>query len=247
LHTQCQRFRSNYGLKPSMKDRLDYQQQILLSPFFDGLPEDAIKQAIAKVVVREHPPDRVIVLEKDWGNSVYFVLSGWVKIRIYDPDGKEVTLNILGKGEMFGEMSALDRTQRSTDVITLTQATIASLPAPDFVHLVETEHKACIYLARLMAKRLRQVNRRLLLRGAGATSRVADILLFLAEGQGIKGSNGIEIPNLPQRELASLSGLARETVTNALGRLERKKLILRDTERDILCILDVEGLEKIMD
>ncbi len=229
-----------------MQDRPDYRQQILAFPFFDGLPGGAIEQAISKVVTREHPLHQGILLENDWGSSVYFVLSGWVKIRTYNLDGKEVTLNILGKGEMFGEMAPLDQVPRSTDVITLTPAIIASLPAADFVHLVETEPKAGIHLARLMAKRLRQVNRRLRLRESDSTSRVADVLLFLAEGQGTRGSTGIEIPNLPHRELSSLSGLARETVTRVLGKLEKKNLILRDTERDILCILNVKGLEAIL-
>jgi CRP-like cAMP-binding protein len=174
------------------------------------------------------------------------VLSGWVKIRTYNLDGREVTLNILGAGEMFGEMAPLDQVPRSTDVITLTPSTIGSLPASDFVHLVETEPKAGIHLARLMAKRLRQVNRRLRLRESDSTSRVADVLLFLAEGQGTQGVSGIEIPNLPHRELSSLSGLARETVTRVLGKLERKSLIKRDPEREILCILNLKGLEAVM-
>jgi CRP-like cAMP-binding protein len=229
-----------------MQDQSDSRQAIAASPFFDGLPKEAIELAIAKVVTREHPVHQVILLENDWGSSVYFVLKGWVKIRTYNLDGREVTLNILGQGEMFGEMAPLDQVPRSTDVITLTPTTIASLPAADFVHLVETEPKAGIHLARLMAKRLRQVNRRLRLRESDSTSRVADVLIFLAEGQGTKGASGIEIPNLPHRELSSLSGLARETVTRVLGKLEKKNLIKRDPERDILCIPNLKGLEAVM-
>ncbi len=224
----------------------DIQQKILSSPFFMGLPEEAIIKATAHIVTRSHPSDQVILLENDWGNSVYFILSGWVKIRTYNLDGKEVTLNILGFGEMFGEMAPLDQVPRSTDVITLTPATIGSLPAADFVQLIETEPTAGIHLARLMARRLRQVNRRLRLREADSTSRVADVLLFLAEGQGTKVSVGLEIPNLAHRELSSLSGLARETVTRVLGKLERKNLIQRHAERDVLCILDPAGLEALM-
>jgi CRP/FNR family transcriptional regulator, cyclic AMP receptor protein len=229
-----------------MQDRDEYQQIIATSPFFVGLPKDAIAKSIANIVTREHPAQRSILLENDWGNSVYIVLKGWVKIRTYNLDGREVTLNILGHGEMFGEMAALDRSARSTDVITLTPATIASLPAADFIHLVETTPKAGVSLARLMAKRLRQVNRSLRLRESNSTSRVADVLIFLAEGQGKKGANGIEIPNLPHRELSSMSGLARETVNRSMRKLERKNLIARDRQRGILYILDIKGLEAIM-
>ncbi len=214
------------------------------TPFFGGLPEETIEKAIAHVVTRSHPANQVILLENDWGGSVYFILSGWAKIRTYNLDGKEVTLNILGKGELFGEMAALDEVPRSTDVITLTPTVIGSMPAQDFVKLLKTEPLAGVRLSQLMAKRLRQVNRRLRLRESDSMSRVADTLLFLAEGQGKTRELGTEIPNLPHRELSSLSGLARETVTRVLTKLEKKGLIMR--EQDILRILDLSALNALV-
>lgn len=213
-------------------------------PFFEGLDESVIRAAIAQVVTREHPAGRVILLENDWGSSVYFILSGWVKIRTYNIDGKEVTLNIVGRGELFGEMAPLDEVPRSTDVITLTPTVVANMPAHDFVRLMQTEPQAGIRLAKLMARRLRQVNRRLRLRESDSTSRVADILLFLAEGQGEEGEDGISIPNLPHRELSSLSGMARETVTRVLGKLEKKGIIRRT--HDTLCIVNADALEDML-
>ncbi|MFM7880351.1 MAG: Crp/Fnr family transcriptional regulator, partial [Microcystis panniformis] len=167
-----------------------------------------------------------------------------VKIRTYNMEGKEVTLNIVGKGEIVGEMAALEESPRSTDAITLTAATISSIPAQDFVNLLKSEPLAGIRLSQLMAKRLRQVNQRLRLREADSLSRVADTLLFLAEGQGQKNSQGTIIPNLPHRELSGISGLARETVTRSLTKLEKKGLIQR--EQESLCIPDLAALEKVI-
>ncbi len=214
------------------------------APFFQGLPGDAVERATSHVVTRKHPVNQVILLENDWGNSVYFIMEGWVKIRTYNLDGKEVTLNILGKGELFGEMAPLDEVPRSTDVITLAPTIISNLPSQDFVQLIHTEPLAGIRLAQLMARRLRQVNRRLRLRESDSTSRVVDILLFLADGQGRPGERGIDIPNLPHRELSSLSGLARETVTRVLSKLEKKGFITRD--RDKLSILNIDALERML-
>lgn len=192
-----------------------------------GLPPETIDKVTSHVVTRTHPANRAILLENDWGGSVYFILDGWVKIRTYNMDGKEVTLNILGKGEIVGEMAALEESTRSTDAITLTTATISSIPAQDFVNLLKSEPLAGIRLSQLMAKRLRQVNQRLRLREADSLSRVADTLLFLAESQGEKSGQGAIIPNLPHRELSGISGLARETVTRSLTKLEKKGLIQR--------------------
>lgn len=214
------------------------------TPFFGGLPEAVVQQATAQVVTRRHPANQVILLENDWGSSVYFILDGWVKIRTYNLDGKEVTLNILGKGELFGEMAPLEEVPRSTDVITLVPTVIGNLPAQDFVNLIHSEPLAGIRLAQLMARRLRQVNRRLRLRESDSTSRVTDIILFLADGQGTPKDAGVEIPNLPHRELSSLSGLARETVTRVLNKLEKKGLVKRN--RDVMCIPDLEALEKLL-
>ncbi len=213
-------------------------------PFFDGLPLETARAALAHVVTREHPAHRVVLLENDWGSSVYFILSGWVKIRTYNIDGKEVTLNIVGKGEVFGEMAPLDEVPRSTDVLTLTPTVVANMPANDFVHFLNTEPQGGIRLAKLMARRLRQVNRRLRLRESDSTSRIADILLFLAEGQGTQKGTSIEIPNLPHRELSSLSGMARETVTRVLGKLEKKGLIKRTPES--FQIVNIDALEDLL-
>ncbi|MEM8831727.1 MAG: Crp/Fnr family transcriptional regulator [Cyanobacteria bacterium P01_G01_bin.19] len=224
-----------------LESNIDRQELIELVPFMSGLPEESIQKIAAHFVTISHPPNQVLLLENDWGGSVYFILEGWVKIRTYNLDGKEVTLNIIGRGEIFGEMAAMDKMPRSTDAITLTKTTIGRIPAEDFVSLINTEPMAGVQLVQLMAKRLRQVNRRLQLREASSVSRVADAILFLIEGQGKEGEQGTEIPNLPHREISSLSGLARETVTRVLTKLEKKGLIQRSA--DSMHIPDVPALE----
>ena len=224
-----------------LESNINYQELMQLVPFMSDLPEDSIHKIAAHFVTITHPQNQVLLLENDWGGSVYFILEGWVKIRTYNLDGKEVTLNILGRGEIFGEMAAMDKMPRSTDAITLTKTLIGRIPAEDFVNLINTEPLAGVHLVQLMAKRLRQVNRRLQLREASSISRVADAILFLVEGQGTEDEQGTEIPNLPHREISSLSGLARETVTRVLTKLEKKGLIQRNA--DSMRIPDLPALE----
>jgi CRP/FNR family transcriptional regulator, cyclic AMP receptor protein len=210
-------------------------------PFLSELPAAALAPALAHAAIRNHPANQTILLENDWGSSVYFVLSGWLKIRTYNADGREITLNIVGRGEIVGEMAAIEQAPRSTDVLSLTPATIVNIPAEDFVRLLTTEPLAGMRLAQLMARRLRQVNRRLRLRESNSSSRVADTLLFLVEGQGKTVAKGVEIPNLPHRELSSMSGLARETVTRVLAKMEAAGLV--DRSNDMMLIPDVAALE----
>ena len=53
----------------------------------------------------------------DPGNSLYAVISGTVKMSISSPDGRNAILNIVGPGEIFGEIALLDGQARSTDAI----------------------------------------------------------------------------------------------------------------------------------
>ena len=222
----------------------EIQRLIQEIPFFQGFELELLQQNIRHVSTRQHPANQVILLEHDWGGSVYFILDGWVKIRTHNLDGKEITLNIIGKGEIIGEMAAIEEAPRSTDAITLTPAEVCSIPAAEFYSLLQTYPLACIRLAQLIAKRLRQLNRRLRLLEAESLTRVADTLLFLAEGQGHNTDKGVVIPNLPHRELSSISGLARETVTRSLTKLEKRGLIERNL--DILSIPNLEALEEMV-
>ncbi|MCS7225900.1 MAG: Crp/Fnr family transcriptional regulator [Gloeomargarita sp. SKYB31] len=199
------------------------------SPLFEGWEPAALERIAQRLSLAHHEADKLLIMEEEGGGAVYFIIEGWVKIRTHNRDGREITLNILGPGEIFGEMAALAASTRSCDVLSVTPVLLGSLPGRDFMHIVQTEPLMGLRLSQLMARRLRQLNRRLRVRESDSVARVADVLLFLAEGQGRTSAHGIEIPNLPHRELGSLSGLTRETVTRVLRKLEQEGVIERIT------------------
>ena len=202
------------------------------SPLFEGWADQALERLSQRLYLARHEPDKLLIMEEDGGGTVYFIIEGWVKIRTHNREGREITLNILGPGEIFGEMAALAASVRSCDVLSVTPVLVGSLSARDFMHMVQTEPLMGLRLSQLMARRLRQLNRRLRVRESDSVARVVDVLLFLAEGQGRTSAQGIEIPNLPHRELGSLSGLTRETVTRVLRKLEQDGVIERLTGKN---------------
>ena len=50
----------------------------------------------------------MIILEEEFGDIVFIIVSGTVKITRVNDEGKEVILSLLGPGEIFGEMAILD-------------------------------------------------------------------------------------------------------------------------------------------
>ncbi len=134
---------------------------------------------------------------------------------------------------------------RNSDVISLTAVTIANIPAADFLRLLESEPLAGMRLSQLMARRLRQVNHRLIMRESNAISRVADTLLFLVEKQSKITGIRAEIVNLPHQDLADFCGLTRQTVTRIVNQIEAIGTIVRN--RDSILIPDLQWLKKLLD
>ncbi|MCS6782310.1 MAG: Crp/Fnr family transcriptional regulator [Gloeomargarita sp. SKYBB_i_bin120] len=213
---------------------------------FHGLPPAILQRASQRLVVRQHGAGATLVLEQDWGDSVYLLIQGWVKVQTRSRDGRDIILNILGPGNLFGEMASLESSPRASDVVTLTPVTVGSLPAADFWDLINTEPQVGFRLAQLLVKRIQQLNRRLQVRESDSRARLADVLLFLAEGQGQVQSGGVLIPNLAHRELGGLCGLSRETVTRVLKQFEQEGLLVR-SDPEHFYLPDRRGLEAVVE
>ena len=52
---------------------VDLKALLRSTPFFADLPDSVVEQAVAHVVTREHPANRVILLENDWGLSLIHI------------------------------------------------------------------------------------------------------------------------------------------------------------------------------
>lgn len=187
-----------------------------------------------------HEPDQVIVMEKDWGESLFLLRSGLAKVRTYTSEGEEVVMSLLGQGDVFGEMAALDGDVRSADVVALTSLQLIKLRVAPFVSLLETQTSFALALARLEASRLRDLNRRFALQTADATTRLLDALAYLACKSSAAADPQALIPPLGQRELALVAGLARETASRTLSKLRTRGTVA--DEDGGLRLLDLQPL-----
>lgn len=220
-------------LKRFSRQGITSEELLAAFPLLDGISQKSIERIISQLVLLTYTKKQVILLEQDYGSCVYFLFSGWIKIRTYDFTGKEIALNILGKGEIIGEMSIFDGSSRSTDAVSISQVEVGRLSAADFQFLMDHEPSFCQFLLKLMAARLKLANRRLQLVNADTISKVVDILLFLAQGYKINSRTTTAIiPNVAHQDIASLTGLTRETVCRTLTKLYKKGWIEKN-EGDI--------------
>ncbi|MAR51645.1 MAG: GntR family transcriptional regulator [Propionibacteriaceae bacterium] len=208
---------------------------------FNSLEQDHLSQLLDRHRESSHQPDQVIVMEQDWGESLFLLRSGLAKVRTYSADGDEVVMSLLGVGDVFGEMAALDGASRSADVVALTPLRLVKLRAAPFTALLTKQPGFALALARLEASRLRDLNQRFVLQTADATTRLLDALAYLARKSSAANDPQALIPVLAQREIALLAGLARETASRTLSKL-RTRGTVTVTEDGAFTIADLNPL-----
>ena len=77
-----------------------------------------------------------IIRYADTSRDVYFILSGHVKASMLTSVGKLVSFQELGRGDMFGELSAIDGEPRSTSVLTIDETSLVRVSGPNFKDMV---------------------------------------------------------------------------------------------------------------
>jgi CRP-like cAMP-binding protein len=211
-------------------------------PLFADLAEEQQTVLLDRHRETSHQADQVIVMEQDWGESLFLIRTGLAKVRTYTADGDEVIMSLLGPGDVFGEMAALDGASRSADVVALTSLSLIKMRSAPFAALLGQQAAFALALARLEAGRLRDLNQRFALQSADATTRLLDALAYLARKSSVGQDPQAEIPPLAQREIALLAGLSRETASRTLSKLRNRGTVAEANGR--LYLADLKPLEK---
>ena len=210
-------------------------------PLFNCLGEPEFEKLSQLTVAQTYPKGSMIILAEDFGDTLFIIRKGQVKISVFHEDGREVIFSLLGPGKVFGELSLLDGKPRSANAVALKDSEVLTLRRADFLQLViENPRVAALLLAEL-ASRLRRTDEKIEgLALLDVTSRISQTLLQLAEDHGIEAAEGVLIESRPtHQQLANMAGTTRETVSRVISRLEeqgyltcqgRRVLILREVD-----------------
>ena len=216
--------------------------QLLEHPVFAALSLEEASALLERQRPLNAPAEQVLLLSQDEGEGPLIILEGLAKVRAFSADGEEVVMAVLGPGDLFGEMSVLLGGVRSADVIALTALEVVRLMAAPFREQLHRDARLPLALARLQAERLSTLNRRFLQRGGDAASRVLSVLLDLALRWSRGRDAGVQIPPLPQRELAAMAGLSRETTSRTVTQLRQRGVLSVDEHGTRL--LNLEALRR---
>lgn len=123
--------------------------------WFDGLPDDMLAVLAQKARERNLSKGEILFRKGDKGDSLFVILSGWVKVVTQDIDNNEVILNKVGTGEIIGEMALLDYEPRSAGVVALEKTSALELSREDFMEIMKGQPDLALSLIRNLSSRLR--------------------------------------------------------------------------------------------
>jgi CRP/FNR family transcriptional regulator len=99
----------------------------------------------------------IIVRQGDVGDCMYVIQSGRAEV-IKEKEGKELQLNVLGEGGIFGEMALIDKEVRSATVRALGEVRILTVDKKIFLRLMSKDPTVAFSIVQKMSHRIRELS-----------------------------------------------------------------------------------------
>lgn len=204
---------------------------------FEGLGGRVVESLASAMTLKRLPRGAVLWRPEESTDEVMWVRSGVVRVTLPTGTDREVTVGYFGRGELIGVHGGGRGEPRGELAEVHEDAALLSVPRAAFDRWLMECPTAIRPLLDMIAERFCRLQARLALVSMhGAKARLAGLLLDLGERFGVRDSRGVIIDlRLTHRELASLIGATRETVSVAIVEL-RNEGVLRTEQRRIILL-----------
>jgi CRP/FNR family transcriptional regulator, cyclic AMP receptor protein len=209
---------------------------------FKALQPQDLDTILARAVVKRVLRGEVVRRRGDPGTGMAIIVNGKIRISLVSEDGREVTLGMLGPGDIIGEMTLIDGGAVSADATAQEDCVLLTLERGQFLRLLRSNSDLCLHLMAVLCLRLRRSNTALEdMALLDLPSRLGRLLLRLCDDYGVACALGTRIEiRMSQKDLSSLAGASREKVNKQLRQWEESGILGKDSGR--LVVLRPEGL-----
>jgi CRP/FNR family transcriptional regulator, cyclic AMP receptor protein len=218
--------------------QLWYLENIDMTGIFCPTKVDEVMQGHAK---KTFVKNDYIYLPDQHADKLYFITEGKVKIGSIGDNGKEITKALLGKGEVFGELSMVGENKRRDFAYAMEDTEICIVQANEMKDLLREHNALSLFFMKLMGSKVLEMEHRLeSLVFKDSRSRIIEYLVELTEKKGQRVGYEWVVRNfLTHQEIANYTATSRQTVTTVLNELRdadqltfnRKRLLVRDLEK----------------
>ncbi len=183
-----------------------------LSKIMNVLSDDEIDRLIPLLSERRFDARQLLFSAGEVPDRVFLIFKGRIKLYHISSNGKEVIIDIAGRGDLVGDVAILEGEGHTVYARTLEETLGVTLCWTDLFHVVQQSPRLAFTMAELMARRLTGVRRTLVnLVSKPVSARLADALLDRIDGENLR-------LGLTHEELGQTIGTSRETVTALLSR-----------------------------
>src|SRR5260221_4487896 len=224
---------------------LDRRTLLRTHALFPPLPSGELDQLLAHPRMPQYRHGEVIFHKASPGTGMMAVLAGQVRISAPSADGREIVLNMINAGEIFGEIALLDGKDRTADAMAQTDFELLVIERRSFIPFLISNPEVALRLLAVLCDRLRRTTEQvedMLFRDL--PSRLAKKLLSLAAASGERSERGLRIATkLSQRELGAMVGMSRESVNKQLRQWQVEGIIA--SKQDCIMLADERTLQSL--
>jgi CRP/FNR family cyclic AMP-dependent transcriptional regulator len=197
--------------------------------FGSSLSDETVSQLAESALVMDVRRRRFVYSADEQADALYAIVRGRIKLcRIEAQSDREAVIDILPEGSLFGESALYSSAgRRENCAVAYETCTLLKIPADQFKLGMGRDPLLHEYAFRLIGQRLEHAERRLADFALNAIpARLDRLLVDFSDRYGVRESTGvlIDIP-LPHREIASIVGSTRESVTVRLNAMRREGTI----------------------
>jgi CheY-like chemotaxis protein len=183
----------------------------------------------------------IIYEEGNNSNFIFLIRKGVVKNFKFDQDGKELTTNLYQEDELFGYTSFIQNIPYQESATAIQDTELVGVSKQELKDVLDNNHKITLELIQLLTDDLSGARDQLLdMAYSSVNKKTASTILRFAEKLNNKSGEAIRIS---RNDLASVAGIATETLIRTLSSFKKDGLI--EIEARNIKILDIERLRQI--
>jgi len=194
---------------------------------FSGLESEEMTRIAAHARSMRKARGEFIYMPGDRADFVYILKHGRVKLSVLSESGKEIAIDIIQPGEIFGEFALVDESQRSNMTQALDDVLMWVFSKHDFTKLLTSLPMLALSYIKLVGDRRRRMEKKLSdITSKPVSGRICELLHELSTSSAEFETVATDyIVPLTHQDVASLIGAARQTTTTVLNDLERRSII----------------------
>jgi CRP/FNR family transcriptional regulator len=214
---------------------------------FESLPKEEIREILDDLLKRNAEinlaPGEVFYTPQEPDGKLFILKQG--RVRIYKMEGShEFTLEVVDAGTVFGEVAFTPHALRDAYAEAMEASILLAMEREDVERLIQQKPQVGLRMISLLSERLRYYETRMEdITLKAVPARLASLILFLVEREGVQGSGEIRNPtNYTHEHLGTMIGANREAVTRAFGRLQDEGAL--QIRRRLIYVEDVQALQR---